>query len=214
MLVLYFTCRYYPKFLRSSILCKFQLEYISSGKLKLLDFILGDNTLFYFMEVSFMITSSNIWYKFSQLSNYSLKHWLLIVHHVVRLFTALITSLVMNVCLYILLTVYGARECILPTPVLVDSWEFYCTAVQSWPYTWHQSRYGWCNCYLWKVHHSTGTLLKHITDTCQIVFEMVKILWLHSCTHDSPCIGSNLFMHVIVTKSPPFENVRGVVIWD
>jgi len=112
-------------------------------------------------------------------------------------------------CAYVLLTVYGARECILPTPVLVDSWEFYFTTVQPWPYTWHQSRNGWCNCYLWKVHHSTGTLLKHITDTCQIVFEMVKILWLHSCIHDSPLMCSNLFMHVIVTKSPPFENVRG-----
>lgn len=109
VLVLYFTCRYYPKFLRSSILCKFQLEYISSGKLKLLDFILGDNTLFYFMEVSFMITSSNIWYKFSQLSNYSLKHWLLIVHHAVRLFTALITSLVMNVCLRSLDSIWSER---------------------------------------------------------------------------------------------------------
>lgn len=46
--------RYYPKFLQSSTLCKFQLEYISSGELKLLDFLLGDTTLFYFMEVRFL----------------------------------------------------------------------------------------------------------------------------------------------------------------
>lgn len=45
--------RYYPKFLQSPTLCKFQLEYISSGDLKLLDFLLGDTTLFYFMEVRF-----------------------------------------------------------------------------------------------------------------------------------------------------------------
>lgn len=44
--------RYYPEFLRSSFLCKYQLEYITSGKLKLLDFLLGENALFYFMEVS------------------------------------------------------------------------------------------------------------------------------------------------------------------
>lgn len=42
--------RYYPGFLRSSSLCKFQLEYISSGQLQLLDFLLGENALFYFME--------------------------------------------------------------------------------------------------------------------------------------------------------------------
>ncbi|XP_064391555.1 A-kinase anchor protein 10, mitochondrial-like [Halichondria panicea] len=42
--------RYYPEFLRSAHLCRYQLEYISSGQLGLLDFLLADNALFYFME--------------------------------------------------------------------------------------------------------------------------------------------------------------------
>lgn len=51
--------RYYPGFLQSAFLCKYQLDYIASGTLSLLDFLLGDHTLFYFMEVS------NLWGLFS-----------------------------------------------------------------------------------------------------------------------------------------------------
>ena len=44
-------CRYYQEFLRSSSLCKYQLELVSSGQLSLLDFLLGGDSLGYFMEV-------------------------------------------------------------------------------------------------------------------------------------------------------------------
>ena len=44
-------CRYYPEFLRSSYLCKYQLELVSSGRLCLLDFLLGGDSLVLFMEV-------------------------------------------------------------------------------------------------------------------------------------------------------------------
>lgn len=47
----YIQLRYYPKFLRSSQFCEYQLELIASGKLILLDILLGDNALFHFMEV-------------------------------------------------------------------------------------------------------------------------------------------------------------------
>lgn len=43
--------RFYPGFLSSHELCKYQYEYISSGELCLLDFLLSENALFYFMEV-------------------------------------------------------------------------------------------------------------------------------------------------------------------
>ncbi len=44
--------RFYPGFLHSAFLCKYQLDYIASGALNLIDFLLGENALFYFMEVS------------------------------------------------------------------------------------------------------------------------------------------------------------------
>ena len=51
---IYIACtRYYnPQFQQSSFLCKYQLEYISTGRLQLFDFLLGNNVLLsYFMEV-------------------------------------------------------------------------------------------------------------------------------------------------------------------
>ena len=45
-------CRYYPGFMQSPFLCKYQLDYIASGAMGLMDFLLEDNALFYFMEVS------------------------------------------------------------------------------------------------------------------------------------------------------------------
>lgn len=45
-------CRYYPEFLGTPLACRYQLEYIAGGELRLMDFLLGQNTLFYFMEVS------------------------------------------------------------------------------------------------------------------------------------------------------------------
>ena len=44
-------CRYYPEFLRSPYLCKYQLELVSSGRLCLLDFLIGGDSLVLFMEV-------------------------------------------------------------------------------------------------------------------------------------------------------------------
>ena len=41
--------RYYPGFLHSTFLCKYQLDYIVSGAINLVDFLLGENALFYFM---------------------------------------------------------------------------------------------------------------------------------------------------------------------
>lgn len=42
--------RYYPGFLHSSYLCKYQLDYIGSGALSLVDFLLGENALSFFIE--------------------------------------------------------------------------------------------------------------------------------------------------------------------
>jgi A-kinase anchor protein 10 len=42
--------RYHAHFLRSSYLCRYQLELVSSGGLCLLDFLLGGDSLVYFME--------------------------------------------------------------------------------------------------------------------------------------------------------------------
>ena len=52
-MMLYSCIRYYnPQFQHSSFLCKYQLEYISTGRLQLFDFLLGNNVLLsYFMEV-------------------------------------------------------------------------------------------------------------------------------------------------------------------
>lgn len=52
---------YNPQFQHSSFLCKYQLEYISTGRLQLFDFLLGNNVLLsYFMEFMEQENTSNL----------------------------------------------------------------------------------------------------------------------------------------------------------
>ncbi|KAL5477283.1 hypothetical protein EMCRGX_G024056 [Ephydatia muelleri] len=52
---------YNPQFQQSSFLCKYQLEYISTGRLQLFDFLLGNNVLLsYFMEFMEQENCSNL----------------------------------------------------------------------------------------------------------------------------------------------------------
>jgi A-kinase anchor protein 10 len=71
--------QYYPEFLRSPHLCKYQLELVSSGKLCLLDFLLGGDSLVLFMEfmeqenamslLQFWLTAESFYTHFSSQCN-------------------------------------------------------------------------------------------------------------------------------------------------